>query len=132
MDVVLGGDETLNVGEEFEEFVDVGDLVFGEVNFYDLAGPFGSGEMGEVSLFNAQVLEFDFFTGVICLALVLKISLKGVKLELLLGIAIKRRLNPLLSICKFLWRLFTAKPSQYHSFIDLKDIVLAFLDFGLG
>lgn len=85
-----------------------------------------------MSLFNAQVLEFDFFTGVICLALVLKISIKGVKLELLLGIAIKRSLNRLLSICKFLLPIFTAKPSQYHSLVYLKDIVLAFLEFGLG
>jgi hypothetical protein len=45
VDVVLGGNETLNVGEDFEEFVDVGDLVFGQVDFYDLTGPFGSGEM---------------------------------------------------------------------------------------
>jgi hypothetical protein len=28
--------------------------------------------------------------------------------------------------------IFTAKPSQYHSLVYLKDIVLAFLEFGLG
>jgi hypothetical protein len=85
-----------------------------------------------MSELNPQILKFYFFSDVVSMSLILKVSFKWVKLELLFTITVKISLNTLLSIYKFLLTFFTVKTDQNHCLIDLKILVFSFLDLWIA